>query len=340
MTKKKCTTILFLVALWVGGIFILSWKCKPKVPQISVDRSEINLGVFDSKSEPQIVEFEISNKGTAPLVIDKIITGCPCLEPRIEKNVLNPGEKTLLAINVSVPLTTGKWQDTLLLSSNDPKQKTIPIKITAFIEVRCNIEPKSVNVQLRKNDSRKVELKVFGPTEDFSFGVDDVTCDNDNFRLSKIHDAKLSETGKRRIVPIDILISNKTNKYWEDIIFVHNSDSKMPIIEVPVTVRVISDIICKPPIVSLFRNSSSQDINGSFEISYRGEEHPIKSYEVQSTSWLDIQEDESQSYNKYKRKFRVFINKKMPQGLHKGEISIRLKGSATPIKVPVLLFNE
>jgi hypothetical protein len=87
--------------------------------------------IFDPVVEGAVIthEFIISNKGNAPLSIEKIVTGCGCTTAEYSK-LISPGADGKIKINGNTKGYGGKrFSRTILVYTNDPNLPSMELKI-------------------------------------------------------------------------------------------------------------------------------------------------------------------------------------------------------------------
>ena len=137
MLKKYCIGILFVPIM----LLVLSVHADQS-PSSSDSKTESSgtspaafvpsgLFIFDPVVSGTVVthEFIISNKGNAPLSIEKIVTGCGCTTAEYSK-LIPPGVDGKIKINGNTKGYAGKkFSKTILVYTNDPKQPSVELKI-------------------------------------------------------------------------------------------------------------------------------------------------------------------------------------------------------------------
>jgi hypothetical protein len=343
--KRLLTRRIFLLALSFPAIVFVFVMLFPYFsmadePRLSIQSPVINLGVIDSEpTEERKVTFEIFNKGKGQLLINRIKASCPCLEPSLDRPNLASGEKANLTMSVTPPLRPGKWQDTVLLFSNDPRKKVTKLTIEAFIEFRCNVTPASLFINdLDTDHAQHVDLTILGPTNDLSFRVLNASGNSDAIELSEIYETGIVQQNKRKAWKVRLSVKGRGLRSWKDKISISTTDVKMPSLEVPLTVRESQDIIVKPRMISLTKSRNDNQSSSIIEITRTNTEYMLECVKVDTPEWICIQEIEKEVGSLDKLCFRVNVDESNKPGLYQGEISIFLKGHPLPIKIPVLLF--
>ncbi len=341
LTRRIFLPAIYFLAVVFAFVMLFSYFSMADEPRLSIQRPVINLGVIDSlPTQDKKIKFEIFNKGNGQLIINRIKASCPCLEPSLDRSNLASGEKANLTMTVSPPLKPGKWQDTVLLFSNDPHNKVTKLTIEAFIEFSCNVTPASLFINdLDKDNAQKVDLTILGPTNDLSFKVLNASSSNsDAIDLSEIYETGIVKQNKRKAWKVRLFVKSRGLRYWKDKISISTTDKKMPSLEVPLTVRESQDIIVKPHMISLTKSRNDNQSSCIIEITRTNKEYMLECVKVDAPEWINVQKIEKEVGSLDKLCFRVNADKSLNTGLHQGEIRISLKGHLLPIKIPVLLF--
>ena len=76
---------------------------------------------FVKKGEVVEIEYEISNAGNEPLVINQLDISCSCTTADFEKKPLMPGSHTKIHIHFDTKTVYDRQDRTVLIQSNDPK---------------------------------------------------------------------------------------------------------------------------------------------------------------------------------------------------------------------------
>jgi hypothetical protein len=115
-------------------------------PKISVEPASFDFG----KALPRRTlekQFSIRNFGDADLVIGEITTTCGCTAALLERPgrtgqadpagdaraVLKPGESAQLRVRLETRDYSGRLVRSVLVRSNDPKQKVLEVRVEALV---------------------------------------------------------------------------------------------------------------------------------------------------------------------------------------------------------------
>ena len=157
-------------------------------PRISANKTHHDFGTV---TEGQIVSttFEVSNTGSADLVIEQVRASCGCTAAKPEKNNLKPGEKTSIKVEFNSSNRLGPQEKYVYVMSNDPKQSDFKLSFN------CVVVDKSVatqsNVKFPKLKLEKNEYD-FGNVEEGKLVETKIGFKNEGKALLEISEVKTS----------------------------------------------------------------------------------------------------------------------------------------------------
>lgn len=102
-------------------------------PRISFDRIRHNFGHVKEGIEVRHV-FKVFNKGSAPLVIDNVITSCGCTVPTMDVKTIDAGGTANLEVVMNTLLKQGVVTKEIQVFSNDPLTPKASVFVTADVE--------------------------------------------------------------------------------------------------------------------------------------------------------------------------------------------------------------
>ena len=126
MSKRTVLTFLCFVFAMVGVLQIPKWR-RSHVPLLFLDVATVDFGLVRAGEFSESI-VEISNHGSANLVISKVVTSCSCSIASIGKSILAPSETTSLVVRVKGspnPISSAVVQ----LLTNDPKSPVTSIPL-------------------------------------------------------------------------------------------------------------------------------------------------------------------------------------------------------------------
>jgi hypothetical protein len=113
-------------------------KLKAETPR--VDLGEVTAGLS------KVAEFTLSNAGTDPLKIEKVVPGCGCMTTSFPET-LQPGEKGVVKVTLnSYALWSGTVEKHITVVSNDPEQASMDLQLTAKIRPLFAFSPQNPSV--------------------------------------------------------------------------------------------------------------------------------------------------------------------------------------------------
>lgn len=129
----------WIIALFIGSANLLSQ------PQIDFpDGTILDWGIVRPKDHPLNGKIIIQNSGTDTLKIVNVQPTCGCTYAPLTKNILLPGEKTDLAITLSISNYEGPISKHIRIYSNDPKHSLMDLELKANIQREVFVTPSNM----------------------------------------------------------------------------------------------------------------------------------------------------------------------------------------------------
>lgn len=94
-------------------------------PMMKLSKTEHNFGTFKEEAGRQTYEFEVTNAGNSPLVIQNIIASCGCTLPEWTKQPIPPGGKGKITAIYDPQNRPGAFNKTLSVYSNSKPQVAV-----------------------------------------------------------------------------------------------------------------------------------------------------------------------------------------------------------------------
>ncbi|MDR2438735.1 MAG: DUF1573 domain-containing protein, partial [Planctomycetaceae bacterium] len=143
------TYLLPLIAVIFGVLFgitfFFGFDESGKNPVIHVDTEEIDFGVLSSGTKVTKI-VQITNTGQSDLVIEDVVSGCGCTETNLTRNVIPPGQSEPLYVTIEPSPFSVKT--TLLIRTNDPKNKGVFLSVKSDSVITAVVEPAVVDFGL------------------------------------------------------------------------------------------------------------------------------------------------------------------------------------------------
>lgn len=114
-------------------------------PRLTVDSQAYDFGTVTLPGPPQIGAlgpdvthtFIISNTGTAPLVIKRIVRGCACTTVPVKRVTVRPGRNVKLPVTVNAGAAElGQVVKRVFIFSNDPTNPQMPLTMEGMVRSR------------------------------------------------------------------------------------------------------------------------------------------------------------------------------------------------------------
>jgi hypothetical protein len=85
--------------------------------------------------------FAFKNSGSTTVTITEVRTSCGCTTAKLDKKVYAPGEEGSIAATMKITSRGGKQSKTVTVMTDDPKQKSVTLAVTANIPVVMTVTP-------------------------------------------------------------------------------------------------------------------------------------------------------------------------------------------------------
>jgi hypothetical protein len=143
-----------ILFLSLAGLSVGQAPAPLLVRDAEVDRGEVKAGTALTHV------FELRNAGPAPLTITEVAVACGCLQPKLSRREIPPGEMAGLAIDVntlSQQSGPNLWKTTVRFAQGNEKGE-LELRIKARIVREVSIEPVALGVTIAKESSHTFTL--------------------------------------------------------------------------------------------------------------------------------------------------------------------------------------
>lgn|GEM_PF-2408359 len=179
---------------WSNAILIAKERLKPPVdsridaPSIQVDSLYKDIGWISRLSPPRDIEFSVQNVGRAELVISDLMVTCSCLESKLDATELKPGETTKLRLKYRPDSRTGRFEQSVVVTSNDPKHPVLQLTTAGIASVGLTINPEVIPLVLDLKSGTILPQYVFltHPDHYSSFNVLAVKASNQSLNIREV----------------------------------------------------------------------------------------------------------------------------------------------------------
>ena len=108
---------------------VISLAAMAQKPSINFVVSEHDFGKINESDGLATFVFDFTNKGKAPLVINRVQASCGCTTPSYTKEPIEPGKKGAITVTYNAAGRPGAFTKTITVYSNDSiEQKVLIIK--------------------------------------------------------------------------------------------------------------------------------------------------------------------------------------------------------------------
>ncbi|RNC67135.1 DUF1573 domain-containing protein [Proteiniphilum sp. X52] len=126
----KKLSLIVLFAVLVSGIGFAQQK-----PDMDFKRTEHNFGTIKEEMGSVSTQFEFTNTGKSPLIIQRVSTSCGCTTPSYTKEPVLPGKKGTISATYSTVRRPGTFNKTIRVYTNVPDT-------VYLLTIKGNVTPK------------------------------------------------------------------------------------------------------------------------------------------------------------------------------------------------------
>jgi hypothetical protein len=113
-----------LVIVFLLGLILPGWS-QMAVTTMKVSETKHDFGTFKEEAGQQTYNFEISNTGNQPLVIQNVVASCGCTTPEWTKQPIAPGAKGKVTAIYDPKNRPGAFDKTLTVYTNTKPEVTV-----------------------------------------------------------------------------------------------------------------------------------------------------------------------------------------------------------------------
>jgi hypothetical protein len=185
-------------------------------------------------------DFTVKNAGNSDLIIREINPSCGCTAAVLEDPVIPPGKQTAIRVTFDTTGFAGNKSKTVRIYSNDPARSSEVLRIKANIVPEIVTEPSRLEVfNVKKGELVEVSFIVKSTTDEAVSFKEVVSKSN--------HITVASETTGNGEILVTASVSPDipTGKLRSRIV-VRTNNPRVPVINVPVLIDVVRDIMIEP----------------------------------------------------------------------------------------------
>ncbi|SFK31253.1 Protein of unknown function [Porphyromonadaceae bacterium KH3CP3RA] len=126
----KKLSLIVLFAVLVSGMAFAQQK-----PEMDFKRTEHNFGTIKEEIGAVSTQFEFTNTGKSPLIIQRVSASCGCTTPSYTKEPVLPGKKGTISATYSTVRRPGTFNKTIRVYTNVPDTVYV-------LTIKGNVTPK------------------------------------------------------------------------------------------------------------------------------------------------------------------------------------------------------
>jgi len=251
------------------------------VPSIELESETLHVGKI-ANDKVHRTEFEIFNRGTAPLIVRSVKTECACTQGSLpeDRNVILPGDSTMMDIVLN-PYRMPSFESTktLTIATNDPNRPLVNLPVSATVEPEFMLEPPTVDFgEVRKGASKSITF-VLTQLQDDLIEIHDVTThgpdksqnrDNDLLEVDYVMrpESEWATPGKAEYEITVTLKPTAPPGPVSELFYITSNVKRLPTFRHLVTAIVVAPYSVKPapPRDLILRNDEQGVYRGAIEI--------------------------------------------------------------------------
>lgn len=113
--QMKQFSLLLLLSIFITGMSLAQQK-----PEMNLDKNEHNFGIIKEEIGAVTTQFEFTNTGSSPLIIQRVASSCGCTTPSYSREPILPGKKGSIAAQYSTVRRPGTFNKTIRVYTNVP----------------------------------------------------------------------------------------------------------------------------------------------------------------------------------------------------------------------------
>ena len=126
----KKLSLVFLLSLFVTSAALAQQK-----PELDFERTEHNFGTIKEELGAVTTQFEFTNTGKSPLIIQRVSGSCGCTTPSYTREPVLPGKKGTISAKYSTVRRPGTFNKTITVYTNVPDTVYV-------LTIKGNVVPK------------------------------------------------------------------------------------------------------------------------------------------------------------------------------------------------------
>jgi len=226
---------------------------------------------FGKASQNQSLKhsFSFKNTGTGVLVIDKVRSSCGCTAALASGKEIQPGQTGTIDVTFNTGTRQGKNEKTITVTTNDPLQQTVTLKIAADIEVVLALQPQQLVMgQIKKNEPIIRYAGLIGNDKNTA----KIISAESSHKLMKVAvNNQGFDNNPEKKIKITVLPGLKPGRFQERVTITTDHPSVKTLM-LPVSGEVMGNILVSPQMVSFGVLQQGQKIERTINLKASGKE--------------------------------------------------------------------
>ena len=243
----------------------------PKTPRIEFLELTHDFGKV-SQNQSLKHSFVFKNTGTGTLIIDKVKSSCGCTAALVSGKEIPPGQTGTIDVTFNTGLRQGKNEKTITVTSNDPRNHNVTLKISANIEVLLTIQPQQLMLGQVKKDETVVRFAGLSGNDKDSTKI--TSAESSNKFIQVVLNPMGFDNHPEKTIKVTLLPGIKPGRFQERITLTTDHPS-IKTLTLPVIGEVIGNIIVTPQTLSFGILQKGQYVDRAINLKATGK-HSFK----------------------------------------------------------------
>lgn len=215
-------------------------------PKLSVSRAVFDFGTVKEGTQVEAV-FPISNSGSAPLEIKKIVSACGCTAAAADSQIIQPGQSSAVKAVFDTDGFQGPKIKTVRIYTNDPAQASFVLTLRGTVQEELIVDPPRVYFgDVMKGSMPSKTVSVLAPA-DSNLNITDVFARSEALALEVSDVSREGKLGK--LLRVTLKDSSQPGVF-RAVIVAKTNGKKRPAVTIPVFARIEGSLQLQPSYVS------------------------------------------------------------------------------------------
>ncbi len=202
-------------------------------------------------------KFLLRNEGTGILKITNVRPSCGCTTTELEKNELAPGEEVNISAAVNLSGRQGKQVKAITVTTNDPNNQSVQLRMEGMVTASINVEPDRVNFgEILDDESRENIVNITSTVDDLTFTVQSAEVaemDFIDYEIKEVTPGKAYQVIVKAKGPMPVGQHNGR--------MIIRTDAKIrPVIFLNISAQVIGPLQIMPPVIHIRHSDTPGEV--------------------------------------------------------------------------------